>query len=61
MKNKLIEHIKTLIKEHEENYFTNFDDIPDDLDWESYSMASYDCGRYETLCNLLHNIENMEG
>lgn len=56
---KIIEHIEELIKEHEENYFTDFDSIPDDLDWETYSNAAYDIGRYETLVNLLNDIKNI--
>lgn len=63
MKQKIIEHIKSLMKEHEEaGYCTNYDIAQDELN-KSVDNAfdySYDCGRYEAFYQLLTDIKNME-
>lgn len=63
MKQKIIQHIKSLIKEHEEaGYCTNYDMAQNELN-KSVDNAfdySYDCGRYEAFYQLLTDIKNME-
>lgn len=63
MKQKIIEHIENLIKEHIECQFcTNYNEALETLayDFEGGTDQVYDCGSYETLCNLLTDIQNME-
>lgn len=58
---KAIELIKLLIHEHEETgYCTDYEDAENELDPQTSLMLAYDCGRYETLVNLLNDLERME-
>ena len=58
---KAIELIEKLIKEHEDGgYCTNYDEANNLLfDDEVIGMKFYDCGRYETLINLLNDLKRM--
>lgn len=61
MKNKLIKHIETLIKEHEENqYCMDWNEVLDEEDAERAVMLAYDCGRIATLNEILDAIELLE-
>jgi hypothetical protein len=63
MKQKIIQHIKNLIKEHIECQFcTNYKEALETLeyDFEGGTEQIYDCGRYDELYNLLTDIQNME-
>lgn len=64
MKQKIIQHIENLIQEHwDSGYATNKDHVSKALehfDAEEAFNKQYDVARYETLCNLLTDIENME-
>lgn len=62
MKDKIINFIEELIKEHEETgYCTNYDMAQNELnkDADNAFDLAYDCGRYETLVNLLSDIEKL--
>ena len=62
MKDKIINFIEELIKEHEETgYCTNYDMAQNELnrDVQNAFDLSYDCGRYETLINLLNDIKQI--
>ena len=62
MKQKLIEHVEKLIREHQQNeYCTDWEEVQNELDPDRAGFIGYDCGRYETLINLLADLENMEG
>lgn len=55
-------HIETLLKEHEASgYCTNYDWAMNELgkDVQNAFDYAYDCGRYETLTNLLNDIKNI--
>ena len=62
MKDKILNLINDLIKEHEETgYCTNYDMAQNELNRDvqhAFDLA-YDCGRYETLVNLLSDIEKL--
>lgn len=61
MKNKIIKHIKTLIKEHKENqYCTDWNKALEEEDSERAVMLAYDCGRIATLNEILDAIELMQ-
>lgn len=62
MKDKIINLIKELIKEHEETgYCTNYDMAQNELnrDVQNAFDLAYDCGRYETLISLSNDIKNI--
>lgn len=62
MKNKLIEHIETLIEEHEENQFcTSYDEAAETLatDVEGGADMFYDVGRYEALKEVLRMVQTL--
>lgn len=55
MKNKLIKHIETLIKEHEEQGFcTDWNKAFEEEDPEQALHYAYDCGRITTLNEILN-------
>ena len=61
MKNKAIDLIKLLIKAHEEAGCCT--DYKEADEWAEHDTVVafdkfYDIGRYETLVNLLHDLEN---
>lgn len=57
---KAIELIKQLIKEHEEsNYCIDYEEALNEIDPQTSLMYAYDSGRYETLVNLLHDLEKI--
>ena len=57
---RVIELIETLIKEHEEdNYCTDYREVEQELDSEKAIFLAYDCGRYETLTNLLNDLKKL--
>lgn len=61
MKQKIIEHIKSLMKEHEEaGYCTDWEEVENECDVERSGFIGYDCGKYETLIHILNAIKNME-
>lgn len=61
---KAIELIKKLLKEHEEfGFCTNTLDAAQHLEYDVAigSEKFYDAGRYETLENLLSDLEKIKG
>ena len=58
---KVIEYLENLIAEHEmECYCTDWDKVLNESDFETAVNTAYDVGRYETLVNILIDIESME-
>lgn len=61
MKQKIIEHLENLIAEHEMTcYCTDWDIVLNENNAEKAIYSAYDVGHYETLVNLLIDIQNME-
>ena len=61
MKQKLIQQLHNLISEHEiSNYCTDYEDAENELDPQTSLMLTYDCGRYETLKEVLQIVLAME-
>lgn len=61
MKDKIINLIEELIKEHiESEYCTDYEDALNELDPQTSVMYAYDAGRYEALTNLLDQIKTVE-
>ena len=59
MKN-IIELIENLIKEHyESGYCIDWEAVEATTDAETAMYWAYDCGRYETLTNLLNDIKKI--
>ena len=59
--NKALELINQLIKEHEQDgCCTDYEQAENELDPQTSIMYAYDCGRYETLCNLYNELKRME-
>lgn len=58
-KEQIIDHIQHLINEHiESNYCTDWEQVLEcDFYDEICLMKAYDCGRYDTLINLLNEIK----
>lgn len=60
MKQKIIEHLENLIAEHEMTcYCTDWDRVLNENNKEKAIYSAYDVGRYETLVNLLIDLETI--
>lgn len=62
MKDKIIKHIETLIKEHEQaQYCTDWNKVLTEDDAERAIMLAHDCGQYAILKQLLDDIDTLKG
>ena len=60
MKQKIIQHIESLIQEHEDNFCCDWEQITEADDYEAMINRAYDVGRYDTLLEIKSVIERGE-